>query len=148
MVDEDTTVQDLTKEQQNELINKLIEHRELKTKGVRANNVAAARDMTATSDAIIKEVSGRAAHSANNAGYSHLFSSTTLRFALGPTDFFSSHGGTSMIRELPHIMVVTTQWISSKMFCIWTQTRFVGCLSSGPVLAIKVSTCFDKLGIT
>jgi len=147
MVDEDTTVQDLTKEQQNELIDKLIEHRELKTKGVRANNVAAARDMTATSDAIIKEVSGRAVHSANNAGYSHLFSSTVLRFAPGPTDFFSSHGGMSMIRELPHTMVATTQWISSKMFCIWIRTRFVGCLSSGPVLVIKVSTCFDKLGI-
>ena len=59
MIEEDDTVQDLTKEQQDTLINKLGEHRELKTKGVRANNIAAARDMTATSDAIIKEVNSR-----------------------------------------------------------------------------------------
>lgn len=56
MMEDDDTVQDLTKEQQDELINKLIEHRQLKTTSVRANNVAASRDMTATSDAIIKEV--------------------------------------------------------------------------------------------
>lgn len=53
---EDNDVRHLTKEQKDEYINRLVESREVKTRGVRANNVAAARDMTATSDAIIKEV--------------------------------------------------------------------------------------------
>lgn len=57
MIDEDDTINNLTKREKDDLINQLAEHRELKTKGVRANNVAAARDMTATSDAMIKQVS-------------------------------------------------------------------------------------------
>ena len=57
MIDEDDTINNLTKRENNDLINQLAEHRELKTKGVRANNVAAARDMTATSDVMIKQVS-------------------------------------------------------------------------------------------
>lgn len=57
MIKEDDTVETLTKEQQDMLINRLVEYRQLKSQGLRANNVAAARDMTATSDAIIREVS-------------------------------------------------------------------------------------------
>lgn len=53
---EDDNVQHLTKEQKDEYINQLIESQEVKTRGVHTSNVAAAHNMTATSDAIIKEV--------------------------------------------------------------------------------------------
>jgi hypothetical protein len=52
---QDDAADHLTKEQKTTLINELIEHRKLQHHGVRANNIAAARDfMSATED-----ISGR-----------------------------------------------------------------------------------------
>lgn len=69
MIEEDDIINNLTQEERDQLINQLAEHRELKTKGVRANNVAAAHDMTATSDAMIKQVSNQVTFISNASSY-------------------------------------------------------------------------------
>ncbi|KAI5985881.1 hypothetical protein EDD15DRAFT_2373791 [Pisolithus albus] len=58
MVKEDERLQNLTQEELDHHITTLGEHRDTKTHGVRANNVAAARDVLATMDKIVKELTG------------------------------------------------------------------------------------------
>jgi hypothetical protein len=53
----DEEMQNLTKQQEQEFIDKLVEFREHKTTSARANNAAAARDMLCTSDSINTQVS-------------------------------------------------------------------------------------------
>jgi hypothetical protein len=57
MVITDPETKNLTREQKESYIAALEEHRERKLVGVRANNQAAARDVVATTDRIVKEVS-------------------------------------------------------------------------------------------
>jgi len=52
LVDDDDTFKNLSKEQEDELIDNLIEHRDNRKHGVRANNAAAARDILCTGDAM------------------------------------------------------------------------------------------------
>lgn len=113
MIKDDDTVEDLTKEQQDILINKLVEHRQHKTQGMRANNVAAARDMTATSDAIIKEV-GDGNVLLRMPIHVQFLSLIILHSALGRMAFFSSPVDTLTTQEPLPIMVATMRWTSSR----------------------------------
>ncbi|KAG1794347.1 uncharacterized protein HD556DRAFT_1236853 [Suillus plorans] len=56
MVASDPKMKDLTREQEAAYISALDEHREKKSVGVRLNNIAAARDVVATTDRIVKEL--------------------------------------------------------------------------------------------
>ncbi|KAG1900423.1 uncharacterized protein F5891DRAFT_1227064 [Suillus fuscotomentosus] len=56
MVASDPKMKDLTREQEAAYISALDEHREKKSVGVRSNNIAAARDVVATTDRIVKEL--------------------------------------------------------------------------------------------
>lgn len=56
LVTSDEKLQNLTKEQEQMLMDKLVQHRDGKTTSVRSSNAAAARDILCTSDNIIKEV--------------------------------------------------------------------------------------------
>jgi hypothetical protein len=57
MVTEDPNMHNLTREEKKEFIKQLMDHRELQTSGVRASNVAAARDVVSVMDGVSKEVS-------------------------------------------------------------------------------------------
>lgn len=57
MVASDPKMKDLTREQEAAYISALDEHHEKKSACVRSNNIAAARDVVATTDRIVKEVS-------------------------------------------------------------------------------------------
>jgi hypothetical protein len=50
--DDDDSLKNLSKEQEEELINKLLEHRDTKKNGLRANNAATAHDILCTGDAM------------------------------------------------------------------------------------------------
>lgn len=56
LVDDDAALKDLSKEQEEELINNLLEYRENRRSGVRANNAAAARDILCTGDTMTELV--------------------------------------------------------------------------------------------
>ncbi|KAI6018895.1 hypothetical protein BKA83DRAFT_4057608 [Pisolithus microcarpus] len=58
MVKDDERLQNLSQEEMNQYIATLEEHRDTKIHGVRANNVAASRDVLATTDKIAKELNG------------------------------------------------------------------------------------------
>ena len=58
MVKEDERLQNLTQEEVDAHIAALNEHRDTKIHGVRANNIAASRDVLAITDKVSKEVSG------------------------------------------------------------------------------------------
>jgi hypothetical protein len=53
---QDDKLQNLTEEEEEMLINRLIAHREKTVSGLRANNVAASRDVVSTVSSLIKEV--------------------------------------------------------------------------------------------
>jgi hypothetical protein len=57
MVVTDPNTKNLTQERREAYIAALEEHRERKVVGVRAHNLAAARDVVSTTDRIVKEVS-------------------------------------------------------------------------------------------
>jgi hypothetical protein len=56
LVSKDETLQDMSSERQQELIDQLVEHRKLKTTGARVSNVAAASDIRVTMGHISDEV--------------------------------------------------------------------------------------------
>ncbi|KAG1738700.1 hypothetical protein EDD22DRAFT_787178 [Suillus occidentalis] len=56
MVAEDPNMHNLTREEKKEFIKQLMDHRELQTSGVRASNVAAARDVVSVMDGVSKEL--------------------------------------------------------------------------------------------
>ncbi|KIK16761.1 hypothetical protein PISMIDRAFT_15622 [Pisolithus microcarpus 441] len=58
MVKDDECLQNLSQEEMDQYVSMLEEHRDMKTHGVRANNVAAARDVLVTTDKIAKELNG------------------------------------------------------------------------------------------
>ncbi|KAI5984924.1 hypothetical protein EDC04DRAFT_2590671, partial [Pisolithus marmoratus] len=58
MVKEDEQLQNLTQEEMDQYITALNEHHDMKVHGIRANNVAAARDVLATTNKITKELHG------------------------------------------------------------------------------------------
>jgi len=58
----DSDVQNMTKEDEEELIEALKEHREAKKRNTRPNNKSAARDIIATMDRITDEVRTRLLH--------------------------------------------------------------------------------------
>ena len=58
MVKEDERLQNLTQEEVDAHVAALNEHRDAKIHGVRANNIAASRDVLAITDKVSKEVSG------------------------------------------------------------------------------------------
>ncbi|KAG2126567.1 uncharacterized protein EDB93DRAFT_1097035 [Suillus bovinus] len=60
MVKDNKTMQDLTEEEKQELVDKLSEHRALRNMSVRATNTAAARDVQSTLDTIFKMLDGLA----------------------------------------------------------------------------------------
>ncbi|KAH7922363.1 hypothetical protein BV22DRAFT_976567, partial [Leucogyrophana mollusca] len=55
-VEQDSSMKDLTEEEKEKYINDLVEFRQLKQSGARANNAAAARDVMKTTDKIIAEL--------------------------------------------------------------------------------------------
>ncbi|KAI5988439.1 hypothetical protein EDD15DRAFT_2371489 [Pisolithus albus] len=58
MVKDDKRLQNLSQEEMDQYVSTLEEYRDTKTHSVRANNVAAARDVLATTDKIAKELNG------------------------------------------------------------------------------------------
>ncbi|KAI6009988.1 hypothetical protein BKA83DRAFT_4029764, partial [Pisolithus microcarpus] len=58
MVKDDERLQNLLQEEMDQYVSTLEEHHDTKTHGVRANNVAAARDVLVTTDKIAKELNG------------------------------------------------------------------------------------------
>ncbi|KIK15656.1 hypothetical protein PISMIDRAFT_16353 [Pisolithus microcarpus 441] len=58
MVKDDECLQNLSQEEMDQYVSMLEEHRDTKTHGVRANNVAAAQDVLVTTDKIAKELNG------------------------------------------------------------------------------------------
>ncbi|KIK10579.1 hypothetical protein PISMIDRAFT_20261 [Pisolithus microcarpus 441] len=56
MVKDDERLQNLSQEEMDQYVSMLKEHRDTKTHGIRANNVAAARDVLVTTDKIAKEL--------------------------------------------------------------------------------------------
>lgn len=57
MVTDDPNMRNLSREQKKDFIKQLMDYREMQTSGVRASNVAAARDAVAVMDGVSKEVS-------------------------------------------------------------------------------------------
>jgi hypothetical protein len=112
----DEEMQNLTKQQEQEFIDKLVEFREHKTTSARANNAAAARDMLCTSDSINTQVSyWRARNPYFPLSILLYHSSTTSPFARGPTDAYSWFAAMSMTLQLPPGTAATTPWTSGKM---------------------------------
>ncbi|KIK17793.1 hypothetical protein PISMIDRAFT_40832, partial [Pisolithus microcarpus 441] len=58
MVKDDECLQNLSQEEMNQYIATLEEHRDMKIHGIRVNNVAASRDVLATTNKIAKELNG------------------------------------------------------------------------------------------
>lgn len=56
MVDDDSRMKKLTKDEKASYITALEEHRKQKVASVRGNNIAAARDVLLTTERIVKEV--------------------------------------------------------------------------------------------
>jgi len=57
MASDDSALRNMTREQKDDICNKLVEYRTHKATSSRANNIAASQDMVRTSDNLIREAS-------------------------------------------------------------------------------------------
>ena len=133
-------MQNLTKQQEQEFVDKLVEFREHKTTSARANNAAATRDMLCTSDSINTQVSHQRAWNPYFPLLILLYHSlTTSPFAQGRTGAYSWSAAMSMTLQLPPGTAATMPWTSGKMSWTWTQMRFASYSNSGRAPDIRVS---------
>jgi hypothetical protein len=95
MVTKDPQMKNLTRDEKTTYVSALREHGEQKVSSVRANNIAAARDVLVTTERVIKEVSFSFITCILLDSFS-LQSSMICMFAQAPMQLYTLFGATSM----------------------------------------------------
>jgi hypothetical protein len=131
-------MKNLTRDEKTTYVSALREHREQKVSSVRANNIAAARDVLVTTERVIKEVSFSFITCILLDSFS-LQSSTICVFAQAPMQLYTLFGATSMTRFKARCMVLIIPKISGRTSMTLQWPMFSVNMSNGHARRIKVS---------